>query len=267
MGKNKNGKKFAIAILFVVLSVCILGGCAGTEEKRQDTKETWQDDMTQQESDSKNAAAVPSEEGTAAEPETEPLTVEQLRQSAELNSSQPFMNLYKRNKETGVFDIKYDYAAPWVWYSDIGGFYVFATDEAQFAYDGFKARFFDWWDSYGQSADTKIGYEVIVGLNDGTELICTIKSPEDTEEIFRYVELYLYDDVHQEDGAWYSHLLQEQMTDDTLMTSIKVTTGEKINEVESIYLTVFTYQSEADFDMESGRYIGGNYTGLEIGKQ
>ena len=50
------------------------------------------------------------------------------------------------------------------------------------------------------------------------------------------------------------------------MTSIKVTTGEKIDMVASIYLTVFTYQGDADFDEESGRYIGGNYTGFEIEK-
>ena len=51
------------------------------------------------------------------------------------------------------------------------------------------------------------------------------------------------------------------------MTSIKVTTGEKIDEVQSIYLTVFTYESNSDFDKGTGRYIGGNYTGFEIGRE
>ena len=114
---------------------------------------------------------------------------------------------------------------------------------------------------------SKIGYEVKVTLKTGDELICTVKKPSDTGSIFTYVELYLYDDVHQPDGAWYSHLLDEQVTDETLMTSIKVTTGEKIDEVQSIYLTVFTYESNSDFDKGTGRYIGGNYTGFEIGRE
>ena len=251
-------KKYVISvILSVAFLTGLITGCSNGTQQNSATDLTSV--ATQAETESETETIAP-------ETETEPLTVEQLRQVAEVTSEQPFMNLYKRNKETGDFDIKHDYSAPWIWYSDIGGFYVFATDEEQFAYDGFKTRFFEWWNSYEQAETTKIGYEVTVKLNDGTELICTVKSPADTEEIFRYVELYLYDDVHQADGAWYSHLLEEQMTDDTLMTSIKVTTGEKIDDVASIYLTVFTYQSEVDFDIESGRYIGGNYTGFEIGK-
>ncbi|MDD6233870.1 MAG: hypothetical protein PUB17_01690 [Lachnospiraceae bacterium] len=216
-----------------------------------------------------NGATV-AEDITESVTETESETavsVEDRRKNAAINENQPFMNLYKRNKETGVFDIKHSYSAPWIWYSDIGGFYSFATDEKSFPYDGFKSAFNNWWNSYPDAEVTKIGYEVKVTLKTGDELICTVKKPSDTQSIFTYVELYLYDDVHQPDGAWYSHLLDDQVTDDTLMTSIKVTTGEKIDEVQSIYLTVFTYENDNEFDKETGRYIGGNYTGFEIGKE
>lgn len=260
------------AILILCIPLCAISGCNknNSEGIAPENSELYGNDTEMSESPSSGDFSGKESDGPVndTEPprETEKPSVEQLRASAQVNTAQPFMNLYKRNKDTGVFDIKHDYRAPWIWYSDIGGFYVFATAEKQFAYDGFKTRFLDWWNSYDDADKTKIGYEVIITLNGGTELICTIKEPADTEPVFQYVELYLYDDVHQADGAWYSHLLSEQMTDETLMTSIKVTTGEKIDMVASIYLTVFTYQGDADFDEESGRYIGGNYTGFEIEK-
>lgn len=247
-------RKIIVFISAVAVMAC-MAGCSSS-----DTAETLP--MT----DAATVAEDVTEKITETESETV-LSVEEQRQNAKVKETQPFMNLYKRNKDTGIFDIKHSYSAPWIWYSDIGGFYSFATDEEAFPYDGFKSAFNNWWNSYPDAAVTKIGYEVKVTLKTGDELICTVKKPSDTQSIFTYVELYLYDDVHQPDGAWYSHLLDEQVTDETLMTSIKVTTGEKIEEVQSIYLTVFTYEGDDDFDKETGRYTGGNYTGFEIGKE
>ena len=67
---------------------------------------------------------------------------------------------------------------------------------------------------------------------------------------------YLYDDINQVQGEWYSHLLQSEVTDKTRMTSIKFTAGQDIDKVgDTIKLTAFVYNSDDDFDA-SGNYKG-----------
>ena len=78
--------------------------------------------------------------------------------------------------------------------------------------------------------------------------------------MFLYIEIilknYLYDDINQVQGEWYSHLLQSEVTDKTRMTSIKFTAGQDIDKVgDTIKLTAFVYNSDGDFDA-SGNYKG-----------
>ena len=83
-------------------------------------------------SSSGNAETMPvTERSAATEKVTESITetesetvlsVEEQRQNAGVRETQPFMNLYKRNKDTGIFDIKHSYSAPWIWYSSASTF-------------------------------------------------------------------------------------------------------------------------------------------------
>lgn len=85
----------------------------------------------------------------------------------------------------------------------------------------------------------------------------TILRPSDiTDEYWDYLEMYIYDDVNQEVTAWHSHLLDNEITPETFVTSFKLTAGEKIGDVSDIRLTAFLYSSEKDFDSL------GNYTGI-----
>jgi hypothetical protein len=65
----------------------------------------------------------------------------------------------------------------------------------------------------------------------------------------------MYDDINQPTGAWYSHLEDKDMDEDTIISSIKLTSGSKISEVGTIFLTAFIYNAEDNFD-EAGNYIG-----------
>ena len=72
-----------------------------------------------------------------------------------------------------------------------------------------------------------------------------------------YIYIYLYDDVHQPDGSWYSHITKDDYKEDTVFSSIKLYMAEKSEEITSpITVKVFTYDSEEDFDEE------GNYRGI-----
>jgi len=76
-----------------------------------------------------------------------------------------------------------------------------------------------------------------------------------------YFYVYLYDDVNQADGAFYSHL--EKMDDNTKITSIKIYAVDGIEKVENFILSVFTYKDNNDFDTD-GNYRGNSIYGIRI---
>ena len=107
---------------------------------------------------------------------------------------------------------------------------------------------------YDQDLKYRIGYflsfETTLGVINKTVL-----KPVDTKDFFNYLEIYLYDDYHQ-NGGWYSHVTEEEFNENTLLTSIKLTAGLEVEKIISdITLTAFTYDSD-DFDEE------GNYRGI-----
>ena len=86
-----------------------------------------------------------------------------------------------------------------------------------------------------------------------------ILRPSDvTEDHWEYIETYIYDDIHQTPGAWYSHLLDNEFTDDTIVTSVKITAGEKIGKVENLKLTIFMYDvsERSSVDVEYAKANG-----------
>lgn len=102
-------------------------------------------------------------------------------------------------------------------------------------------------------------WKVNFSLKDGTVIDQLIDHPDDVKYFYDYLELYLYDSANAQIGVWYSHLTAEDMKDNTIMTSLKLTSGSKFEEINSpIKVSVFTYDDEDDFDDE------GNYRGKSI---
>lgn len=111
----------------------------------------------------------------------------------------------------------------------------------------------------------KIGWEISFDTYD-KKIYKKISFPNDTSDFYDYLEVYLYDSLNQEIGAWYSHLLEEQINDNTLLTTIKLTCGNKCNEITSnIYVKVFSYNGNDDFD-DLGFYRGNSFSNLIIKK-
>ena len=67
--------------------------------------------------------------------------------------------------------------------------------------------------------DYKIGFNIKFILKDGTNYNGNFLEP-DEYKFSDYFYVYLYDDVNQADGTFYSHL--EKMDDNTKITSIKI---------------------------------------------
>lgn len=144
--------------------------------------------------------------------------------------------------------------------SDIGSFEVFFADEEVISGNSFKSLFNSYYDKYANIDNYKIGYNIEFTLKDGTVNKFNLLEPN-TYLYGDYFYTYLYDDIHVNEGEFYSHL--ESIDDNTLITSIKIYAVDKIDDVEKIKLTVFTYDSDDDFD-EDGNYRGISKYSIDI---
>lgn len=170
-------------------------------------------------------------------------------------------SLYRFDEAAGQ-RVKTDrYESAWTRGEDILSLEAFATNEAQFALSaGGGGAWYDAWRAYWYAesgAETcRIGYQVSFRLRSGEEINATLLKPGDELFYREYLENYLYDDAANAYAGWYSHLEPGQETDETLLTSIKFTPGERVDEIDgTITVTAFVYDSMDNFD-EAGKYTG-----------
>lgn len=166
------------------------------------------------------------------------------------------LGFYLPNKAKGVRELATGYTGPFTMGKDIVEYQVYPTDEPEISNGYFKDVWEGYWNQYQGTEGFKIGYTIDFKLTDGTVMHKTIRSPKDTESVFEYIEIYMYDDTHKTYGQWYSHVTEEEMTDEVLLTSIKLTAGKKIGNVGNlITVNAFVYKDSLDFD-ENDDYIG-----------
>ena len=137
---------------------------------------------------------------------------------------------------------------------DIDCFEIFASTDESVSGKSFRAMWNAVWESHENRDNAKIGFEIEFTCGD-TVVKKTLLKPSDAEEFFDYLEIYMYDDIHQTPGQWYTHLDDDDMKEETIISSIKLTSGSKIAEVGDIILTAFIYNGEDCFSA-SGSYIG-----------
>lgn len=137
---------------------------------------------------------------------------------------------------------------------DITVFNIYYTNKEKLENNYIKYNFNKYYNEYKNIDKYKIGFIISFSVNDKTyrEQILT----PDCEYLFApYIYIYLYDDIHQTPNTWYSHLLKEEVNDDTIYSSIKLFKADHANEITSpITLSVFTYDKD-DFD-NNHNYIG-----------
>jgi len=138
---------------------------------------------------------------------------------------------------------------------DIDCFEIFASEEDRLEGGSFREMWNTAWDAHEGAENPKIGFHITFQLPDGDEYSGQLLKPSDSEAFFEYIEIYMYDDIHQAPGAWYTHLSDGDMKEETVISSIKLTAGSKIGEVGDIILTAFIYDGEDCFNA-AGEYIG-----------
>ncbi len=138
---------------------------------------------------------------------------------------------------------------------DIVSLDVYFTNDSDVGGTNTKNNFKKYYGNYQDIDNYKIGFFVSFEAN-GEYHEKVVLDPDVEFALAPWIYLYLYDDVHQPDGAWYSHVTKSDYNDDTIFSSIKLYMAEKCDEVTSdITVSVFTYDDEEDFDSD-GYYRG-----------
>ena len=138
---------------------------------------------------------------------------------------------------------------------DIASFDVYFTDLDDVGSSNTKSNFKKYYNNYENIDNYKIGFFVSFDTKD-KHYEKVVLDPDVEFALAPCIYLYLYDDVHQSDGAWYSHITKNDYNDETVFSSIKLYMAEKSSEITSdITVSVFTYDDMDDFD-ENGYYRG-----------
>lgn len=151
------------------------------------------------------------------------------------------LGLYTLNN--GTRNIVTEYECNFPQYQDLVSFEVYFTKDNTLASNTQKNLWNQYYEAYKDIPNLKIGYHIKFTTDEG-EVDKTITNPEDVESFFNYIQIYLYDDIHQ-DTSWYSHITKEDMKEETIFTSIKLTGSTKVDNISSpITLTAFSYQKD-----------------------
>ena len=149
--------------------------------------------------------------------------------------------------------------------ADIAVLEVYFTNDDYTGSSWTKYNFNKYYANYQNIEKYKIGFRMSFTA-DGEKHDSNLLDPSCMFLFNPHIFIYLYDDVHQADGVFYSHLEPEQVTDETVYSSIKIT-GIESSTIESpITLTVFTYDGPEDFD-ENGYYRGNSKYTITINRK
>ena len=134
-------------------------------------------------------------------------------------------------------------------WTDLGVFEVCFSDKDNLESESTKYNFKKYYETYENIDKYKIGFQLEFETTDDKSIDLRILAPTEMYGASPYMYNYLYDDIHEEDGAWYSHLTAEDIKDNTILSSIKLFYAEKSEAIKlPIKLTAFTYDSDDDFD-------------------
>ena len=150
--------------------------------------------------------------------------------------------------------------------TDIGVFQIFPSNDSNIKYNSkFGDFFYEKWVSFNKK--NKIGFSIKFSTTDGNKIEYIILNPKEAMRHANYLEIYLYDDYYHRNDSWYSHVEENEYNDNTLFTSIKLTPGMRINDINSsIDLTVFTYDGNDDFDPDTELYRGNSKYTISVSR-
>jgi len=185
-------------------------------------------------------------------------TIPEIKEEIYIDDNPIKVSLYD-----GKYKIKDTYETTLKNLKDINVFDVYYTDIDKVESSSSRISYPKYYNQYENIENYKTGFYITFEANNES-LDELVLDPSSQYNMNPYLYIYLYDDVNQKKGAYYSHLKMEDINENTIISSIKLFLGEKANLITSpITLTVFTYDGEEDFD-EEGLYRGNSSYTIEI---
>lgn len=169
----------------------------------------------------------------------------------------------------------------WTPYEDLESFGAFCSSAESFPFENETQAHKDTWNSVTTSTNYKIGYELSFDVGNEHKVITILKpgdiennpdlymgdypESEDYSDISGYLGVWVYDDYNQ-DSNYYIHITQAEVTDQTLLTSIKLRPTPQSDQISNLVLKAFSYSSDQEFDAD-GHYAGNYASQVTIGKE
>ena len=154
-----------------------------------------------------------------------------------------------------------DYSTNIVSEKDIGVYQIYFSNDDVINLDtSFSEAYYNLYKDLG----IKVGFNIKYSLSNGDEINHTITNPSNTI-MNDYILTYLYDDYKNRNSNFYSHIEESEYDDSSMFTSIKLYANSVDNLSSDIELTVFTYDTDDDFDSE-GNYRGNSKYTINISK-
>lgn len=136
-------------------------------------------------------------------------------------------------------------------FKDFAVFDIYYTDIDTLDSSNTKNNYKKYYNQYENIDNYKTGFYISFEA-EGKTIEKLILDPSGQHSMAPYVYVYLYDDVNQPDGTYYSHLEPKDMKENTVISSIKLFFAHKGTSITSpISITVFTYDSEDDFTKDN----------------
>lgn len=156
--------------------------------------------------------------------------------------------------------VKDEYYCGWAPEEVLGIFYAVYTTEETISGSSFNNVWKDYLNNYTNIDKYRIGYNIKFTMDNGEVIDQIILNPDHAYLMYPEIQFYLYDDINLIPGKRYYHVTSEEMNENTICSSVKLVGDKKTpNITSSIELTVFTYDSDGDFDKTTGKYRGKSY--------
>lgn len=169
------------------------------------------------------------------------------------------VGLYQKGKLVETFNTTFTNQ------KDIATFNIVFTNEKDLKSTNLKNNWNKYYQKYENIDKYKIGFLIEMEAN-GKKLENLVLDPSSQHKLDPYLYVYLYDGIHQKDGAKYTHLSPKDIKDNTIYSSIKLYLHHDTNKITSpIKLTVFTYKDENDFI--NNHYRGNSKYTITINKK
>ena len=167
------------------------------------------------------------------------------------DNNNTIVGLYK--EKGSKLELVTDYSTDISSGKDIDIYQVYFSNESSVNLDsGFGLSYYNMFNSLN-NPNIKVGFNIKYSLDNGEVVNQTVLKPSDTIQN-EYIFLYLYDDYKNRNSNFYSHIEDSDYDDTTLFTSVKVFANKIDNLSSNIEFTVFTYDTDDDF--ENGNYRG-----------